>query len=144
VAFDQRRRFDLTRASARPWLLGIATNLIRRRWRDEQRQLTAYTRSLSRDLRAGETELPAQATGKDVAAALAILSPDDRNTLFLVVWADLSYEEVAEALGIPVGTVRSRLARARRILRRQLAPSPKQGPSPQACLNPTFVEESHG
>ena len=45
-AFDNRRRFDAAQPSARPWLLGIATNLMRRRWRDERRQLAAYARTL--------------------------------------------------------------------------------------------------
>ena len=46
VAFDKRRRFHGEQPSARPWLLGIATNLLRRQWRAEQRQLRAYARSL--------------------------------------------------------------------------------------------------
>lgn len=59
-----------------------------------------------------------------LAGALAALSAGDRNVLLLVAWADLTYQEVAEALGIPVGTVRSRLNRARRKVRSALGADP--------------------
>jgi RNA polymerase sigma-70 factor (ECF subfamily) len=59
-----------------------------------------------------------------LAGALAALSAGDRNVLLLVAWADLTYQEVAEALGIPVGTVRSRLNRARRKVRTALGADP--------------------
>jgi RNA polymerase sigma factor (sigma-70 family) len=55
-----------------------------------------------------------------LAGALATLGRGDRDTLLLVVWGELTYEEAARALGIPVGTVRSRLNRARRKLRERL------------------------
>jgi RNA polymerase sigma factor (sigma-70 family) len=125
VAFDSRRRFDGRRASARPWLLGIATNLIRRRWRDEQRQLAAYAKVVSEAPTSAANDgavAMTPALDDDLAAALAGLTRDDRDTLFLYVWADLSYEEIGEALGVPIGTVRSRIARARRLLRGHLAP----------------------
>ena len=59
-----------------------------------------------------------------LAGALAALSAGDRHVLLLVAWADLGYQEVAEALGIPVGTVRSRLNRARRKVRTALGADP--------------------
>jgi RNA polymerase sigma factor (sigma-70 family) len=65
--------------------------------------------------------LTAQAARRELAAALARLSPDQRDVLLLHAWAELDYEQVAEALGVPVGTVRSRLHRARSVLRGALA-----------------------
>jgi RNA polymerase sigma-70 factor (ECF subfamily) len=59
-----------------------------------------------------------------LAAALAELSDGDRDVLLLIAWEDLSYEEAAEALTIPVGTVRSRLHRARRLVRAALTKEP--------------------
>ena len=58
---------------------------------------------------------------RELAAALAALPAEHREVLLLVAWADLSYEEVALALQIPIGTVRSRLSRARRMVRSMLA-----------------------
>jgi RNA polymerase sigma-70 factor (ECF subfamily) len=59
----------------------------------------------------------------ELARALLDLSPADRDVLLLFAWADLSYEDIGVALGLPVGTVRSRLNRARRTLRRRLIDS---------------------
>jgi RNA polymerase sigma-70 factor (ECF subfamily) len=114
-AFDRRRSFDLSRDDARPWLLGIAANVLRRHWRSERRRLNAYARAASVGTDGGACE-PAE-----VVSALDSLSRDERETLFLFAVADLSYEEIAEGLGIPVGTVRSRLARARSRMRSRLA-----------------------
>jgi len=107
-AFDRRRTFDFHYADARPWLLGIAANLLRRHWRTERRRLEAYARAADR-----ESPPPHDLARADVVAALDELSRDERETLFLFAVADLSYEEIALGLAIPVGTVRSRLARAR-------------------------------
>ncbi len=71
-----------------------------------------------------EDRVTAQAARAPLAAALADLSVRDRHVLLLVAWADLSYLEVAEALDIPVGTVRSRLNRARKKLRSVLGTNP--------------------
>jgi RNA polymerase sigma factor (sigma-70 family) len=129
-AFDNRSRFDPAQPSARPWLLGIATNLMRRRWRDERRQLAAYERTLD-EAAAGSAaaDPPAHDVGRDLAVALASLTGDDRDALLLFVWADLSYQEIGDALAVPIGTVRSRISRARRCLRERLAP---RSDSPQA------------
>jgi len=124
-AFDNRRRFDPSQPSARPWLLGIATNLMRRRWRDEKRQLAAYARTLE-GVAAGSAAASDAATPNvpwvdhDLAAALMALAGDDRDALLLHVWADLSYQEIGDALAVPIGTVRSRISRARRRLRERL------------------------
>jgi RNA polymerase sigma-70 factor (ECF subfamily) len=113
IAFAGRDRYDLTRPDAVPWLLGIATNLIRRQHREEHRRL--------RLLAALGGERPSDATAETVdpavAAAIGRLHRRDRDVLLLFAIAELSYAEIAQALGIAEGTVRSRLHRARRIVK---------------------------
>lgn len=122
VAFERRASYDLDRADARPWLYGIASNLIGRQHRDEARMLRAYARSGVDPAAEDGTEralerADAQVSGPVVAAAVAALPVEDRDVLLLFAWASLSYAEIAQALSIPVGTVRSRLHRARRRVR---------------------------
>ena len=137
-AFDNRSRFDGRRPSARPWLLGIATNLMRRRWRDERRQLAAYAEALQGAAGAAAVAAPRNpGLDDDLAAALAALTRDDRDTLLLFVWADLSYQEIADALAVPIGTVRSRISRARRRLRDDLGPDRASAPGPATAPGPT-------
>ena len=125
AAFRRRKRYDLLRADARPWLYGIAANVIGKHRRAEVRMLRAFSRTGADPVAAGHADLVdsrvcAAAVQRDLAAALAGLSAGDRDVLLLIAWADLSYEETAAALGIPVGTVRSRLNRARRKVREAL------------------------
>ncbi|HUN37085.1 MAG TPA: RNA polymerase sigma factor [Trebonia sp.] len=120
-AFRRRHRYDLEVRDARPWLYGIAANLVGKHSRAEVRMLRAYARTGRDPVRAGDaasgdeidSRLSAQAVQRDLATALAALSVADRDVLLMVAWADFSYHEVAAALHIPVGTVRSRLHRAR-------------------------------
>jgi RNA polymerase sigma-70 factor (ECF subfamily) len=129
VAFRSRARFDPAASSdARPWLYGIAANLLRRHWRTERRRLRAYARTgvdpiLELDTDAIERRIDAAAFGPALAGALASLSVSDREILLLFAWAELGYDEIAEALGVPVGTVRSRLSRARARIRELLSPN---------------------
>jgi RNA polymerase sigma factor (sigma-70 family) len=128
VAFCQRARYDQDQPSARPWLYGIATRLISRRRREEVRFFRAIARTgidPSADPAAepvaemGARRADAQMLHRRLAGALAALSTADRNALLLV--ADgLSYLEAAQALGVPPGTLSSRLARARRTVRAEL------------------------
>jgi RNA polymerase sigma factor (sigma-70 family) len=125
AAFRRRKRYDLRRADARPWLYGIAANVIGKHRRAEVRMLRAFARTGADPVAAGHADLVdsrvcAAAVQRDLAAALAGLSAGDRDVLLLIAWADLSYQETAAALGIPVGTVRSRLNRARRKVREAL------------------------
>jgi RNA polymerase sigma factor (sigma-70 family) len=121
TAFARRSRYDLARPDATPWLYGIAANLLHRRRRNEVRQLRAYART---GVDQASTNDPAERPDPAVAAALGALKPADRETLLLFAWADLDYDQIAEALRVPVGTVRSRLNRARRQLRTALADDP--------------------
>jgi RNA polymerase sigma factor (sigma-70 family) len=129
AAFRQRHRFDTDRPNARPWLYGIAANLISRHRRTEVRALRALARTGVDPVAESwadrvDSRVTAQAAHGRLAEALATLADRDRNVLLLVAWADLSYPEVAEALSIPVGTVRSRLNRARRKVRTALGADP--------------------
>jgi RNA polymerase sigma factor (sigma-70 family) len=122
-AFEARGRYDFTYSDARPWLFGIAANVMRRSLRTEGRRLRALAREPLRPAGALDdalVRLDSQATDQRLAAALAALRSDEREALLLVAWADLTYDEVARALGIPVGTVRSRLHRARARMSKEL------------------------
>jgi RNA polymerase sigma factor (sigma-70 family) len=138
-AFMKRARFDPSVSSdARPWLFGIAANLIGKHTRSELRMLRAYARTgtdpvLTQQVTTADEALNRIDFGtgqRDLAWALATLAKGDREVLLLIAWADLSYAEVAAALGIPVGTVRSRLNRARTRIRASLggidATSPRE------------------
>src|SRR5260370_37749096 len=119
AAFRRRERYDLRRADARPWLYGIAANVIGKHRRAEVRMLRAFARTGADPVADGhadrvDSRVCAAAVQRDLAAALAGLSAGDRGVLLLIAWAALSYEETAAALGIPVGTVRSRRDRPRR------------------------------
>ena len=126
VAFDARARYRPQGDSARPWLYGIASRLLARRWRSETRGLRAHARSAGSreperdDFTDAVERADAQQRSAAVAAAVAGLNQGERDVLLLFALAELSYEEIAMALEIPIGTVRSRLARARRRCRAQL------------------------
>ena len=128
AAFRRRDRYDLRRADARPWLYGIAVNLIGKHRRSEVRMWRALARTRFDPIADGDAgvvddRLAASEHRPELAAAIAELAAVDRHVLLLVAWANLSYEEVAVALRVPVGTVRSRLSRARRKMREALGVS---------------------
>jgi len=126
IAFRRRRSFDPERGALLPWLYGIAANLIGKHSRAEVRMLRAYARTgadpvlMETQTDEADGRLASAAVRQDLAAALAALTNGDRDVLLMIAWADLSYTEVATALGIPVGTVRSRLHRARARIRAAL------------------------
>jgi len=125
LAFRQRDSYDQARSDARPWLYGIATNLIGHHRRAEIRLYRALARTGADPVTESFTDriddrVSASTASRRLATALARLSAELRDTLLLVAWGDLSYEETATALGVPVGTVRSRISRARSALRRSL------------------------
>jgi RNA polymerase sigma factor (sigma-70 family) len=135
TAFARRGAYRPERTDARPWLYGIAHNLLRNHVRQQRRRLAAYARLGVAPVADATAE--AEFTLADARADSAVVSarleqilarmPDrDREVLQLFAWADMSYAEVAEALGIPLGTVRSRLNRARRELRALLENDPPQ------------------
>lgn len=118
IGFERRRTFDPSRSSScRPWLFGIARNVLATEW-DRAGRRSALTARLPLGpvpdpADAGVDAIDAARRWDAVAAALGRMDEATRELLLLVAWDRLSYEEVAEVLGVPVGTVRSRLSRAR-------------------------------
>ena len=135
VAFERRATFDTSRASALPWLYGIGGNLLLKHRRAEARRLRATARldtgRAPADRRAGAAALEARVLFPRVADAIEALPDGEREALLLFAWEDLPYQSVAEALALPVGTVRSRLNRARARLRELLAPRGKDRVKPR-------------
>jgi RNA polymerase sigma-70 factor (ECF subfamily) len=126
IAFDRRARFaDRTGAGIRPWLYGIATNLLRHHFRDAERGARAHRRSGGRHVPDVADDalgrLEAERLGPQLARALGELPAGERDALLLLAWAGLEYEEIAQALDVPLGTVRSRIHRARGRVQAQLA-----------------------
>ncbi|MER6513856.1 RNA polymerase sigma factor [Nonomuraea sp. NPDC048881] len=118
-AFEKRHKYALDRQDALPWLYGIATNIIGTHRRAETRGYRALARTGEDPVAVAFDErvvarVSASETRRPLAAALAALGKGERDVLLLVSWGDLSYEETAQALNVPIGTVRSRLSRARR------------------------------
>jgi RNA polymerase sigma factor (sigma-70 family) len=126
AAFRRRTRFDPARGAVRPWLYGIATNLVAQHHRSESRRYAALARAgadpffLAGTAGSQEDRIADRVTAARarpaLAAALSRLPDRDRDVLLLTAIGGLSYAEVAFALGIPEGTVGSRLSRARRKL----------------------------
>jgi RNA polymerase sigma-70 factor (ECF subfamily) len=122
-AWRLRGKFRDEGDSPLPWLMGIATNVLRNRARAARRHQRAMVRLPVKETvpdfadelirRIGDAEQLSAAQ-----AGLARLRQSERDIFTLCVWSGLSYQEAAQALGIPVGTVRSRLARARARLRK--------------------------
>src|SRR5262249_10209345 len=121
--FERRATYDCERPDARPWLYGIATNLVARHRRSEARRIHAVARlraarqpALDPSDRVAST-VDAASLWPHVADAVERLPAEERDALILYAWEELSYPEIAAALDVPVGTVRSRLNRARTTLR---------------------------
>ena len=120
VACEDFDRFDPGRGVERGWLFGIATNLIRRHWRTEERRLRVQAEAtrvglavpIDPILRADE-RIDAHARLNRVVDAVSMLEVEDRDLLILIAWEQMTSREAAAVLGIPPGTVRSRLNRIR-------------------------------
>ncbi len=123
IAFEQRATFDSARPLARPWLYGIATNLVARHYRTESRHRRAMARLDVGDAATADGSdrvidaVVAARLLPDVVEAINGLPEAERDALLLHVWEGLPYDEVATAVGVPIGTVRSRINRARTKLR---------------------------
>jgi RNA polymerase sigma factor (sigma-70 family) len=127
-----RRRKDVRPhgESLLPWLYGVATNVLRNR----SRSLRRHRAALERVPHGHEPDFADEVAGRigdeqqmrHVHEAIRALSKRDRDVLALCVWSELTYEEAAVALDVPVGTVRSRLSRARARLRDEVEISPRR------------------
>lgn len=129
-AFDRRIRFRPDRPSALPWLFGIAVNVCKERSRRASRGARATSRMAGHVERQAETfesdlteRVDAERLRPELIAALQALSDDEYALLMLAGEAELTYQQMADTLGIPIGTVRSRLARARRRVRAAIEPT---------------------
>lgn len=126
LAFKQRDRYDAARHDALPWLYGIATNLVRRRSRQESARYRAMAQAAGGHESADEPaqraidRIDAGGYTRLITKTLAKMPHKQRDVLLLYALADLDYQEIAAALGIPLGTVRSTLHRARKRLQRAL------------------------
>ncbi|RMI41626.1 RNA polymerase sigma factor [Actinomadura harenae] len=122
TAFRRRDTFDPSRGSVRPWLFGIATNLIAQHRRTETRRYKMLAQVVvERDPAGHEDRVAASVSAErlqpSLARGLAALSHKDRDVVLLKALAQLTHEEIADVLGVPYGTVGSRLSRARKKLR---------------------------
>ena len=134
-AWRLRDRIDPGGEPLRPWLLGIAVNVSRNLARASRRHQAAMSRlrppppvpDFAEEL-AGRLDDAARL--REAGKALGALRPGEREVIALCVWSELDYATAASALGVPVGTVRSRLSRARRKLRKLV---PAAGNRPAAA-----------
>jgi len=116
TAHRTRDRFDPSRGAVRPWLFGIATNLVHRHRRAEARRLDALARLAGRAPAGPEEPEPRTAAERAaLATALRRMKTEHRDALFLHAVAGLTIEEIGEAMGAPSGTVKAWLHRARAI-----------------------------
>ncbi|HUY59124.1 MAG TPA: RNA polymerase sigma factor [Solirubrobacteraceae bacterium] len=125
-AWRKRRSVHLHGTSALPWLLGTANNVMRNQRRSLRRHRTALRRLSVNEAAPNEEEeviarVDAQRQLSAALRAIDGLPQEQQDAVNLVLWSGLSYEDAAQALGVPVGTVRSRIGRARATLSASLA-----------------------
>lgn len=123
-AFSLRDRYDVTREFCRPWLYGIALNIVGDEIRCMQRSERLSLAMLGLQMEDGDDpfgrvddQLVAEQQAASLNRSLAKLFPGDRSALLLYAVEELTYQEIGDVLDIPVGTVRSRLSRARHKMR---------------------------
>jgi RNA polymerase sigma factor (sigma-70 family) len=126
-AFAGRAGYDPAYPDARPWLFGIARNVLRAHWRSRQNaspadRVTAKCAADPADPAEDPWDevidrLDSAGQAHALAAAIRALPPAERDVLLLVAWEQLTPAQAARALGVPAGTARSRLHRARAALR---------------------------
>jgi len=122
LAWRRRREVTLVGESALPWLYGVATRLV---WKDERKAARGRSAVAALPVPRGGSHLAEDAAARlddqrrmrELLGALARLSRAEQDVVALCTWQGLTYEEAAAALDLPVGTVRSRLSRARSRLR---------------------------
>lgn len=125
LAFQHRGRFDTARSTCRPWLFGIAVNVVGDELRKYQRRARLFPHASSvirpeDPFAQVDDRIRAEALSEAMERALESLGKWERELFLLYVFGELTYPEIAETVGIPVGTVRSRVSRIRAKLRRQV------------------------
>lgn len=123
-AYRGRSGYDVRWVDARPWLYAIARNTLRSRWSSSLPLLGDLSGPPVDPWDRVDDRLDAKMRHSALASALREISEDDRDVLLLVAWEHLTPSEAATVLGIPQGTARSRLHRARTQLKRCLAAAP--------------------
>jgi RNA polymerase sigma factor (sigma-70 family) len=131
-AWRRRREVRFAAGSVLPWLLAVANNAASNSQRAMRRHEGLLARLPAPDPEPDPADDAARRVDQERAiepllAALASLRRAERDVLTLCDWSGLSYAEAATALGIPIGTVRSRLARARRQMRQAVSAGPDTG-----------------
>jgi RNA polymerase sigma-70 factor (ECF subfamily) len=122
-AFAARRGFDPGLGTARGWLFGVARNVLLLHLRRAGRDTAVPTPETSDPWQAVDRRLDAAALAPQLRRALADLPAEERELMLLVAWEQLTPSEAASVVGIPAGTARSRLHRARGRMRERLTPS---------------------
>jgi RNA polymerase sigma factor (sigma-70 family) len=121
IALQGFARFDPALGTPRGWLFGIANNVLRHHWRTEARRLRRLDAQrlpllVGDPLLAVDARMDAQQAAAPVVDALLAADPDERDLILMWAWEQLSYADIATAMNLPIGTVRSRLHRARKRL----------------------------
>lgn len=121
IALQQFARFDPLLGTDRGWLFGIANNVLRHHWRTEARRLRQIDAHrppvpIGDPLIAVDARLDARLAAAPLVDSLLAADPDERDLILMWAWEQLSYADIATAMNLPIGTVRSRLHRARKRL----------------------------
>ncbi|MEZ0578194.1 RNA polymerase sigma factor [Nocardioides sp. MH1] len=125
-----RRRVETYGGELLPWLYGVAANVCRNSLRGQRRQVALRAKLHAVDGDASVADPADRVAARvdderrmaDLLHAVALLGERDRQILMLVAWDGLTYQQAAELLGVPVGTVRSRLSRSRARLAELMRP----------------------
>lgn len=143
AAWQGREQLEEGQGSVLPWLLGVATHKCENTRRGLRRRLVFLARqpppaNVADFSAEAASRLDDRSRLRAVSAALGQLRRQEKEVLSLCVWSGLDYEQTADALGIPVGTVRSRLSRARKRLAR-IAEQTERAERPRRNLEPARV-----
>jgi RNA polymerase sigma-70 factor (ECF subfamily) len=135
IAFENRSRYRTDRPCALPWLYGIAANVLRQSRRSELRRLRlvdklTFEATAHNTMEDESTRFWARGDVAMLVDALANLPEAEREAVLLYAWEDISYDEIAIAQDVPVGTVRSRLNRARKRIRERIDHDGQEGDDP--------------
>lgn len=126
VAWRRRDEVQLERESALPWLLTIATNVVRNGWRSRLRRFRLTQRVPRPEEIADHADLVAERIDDErrmaeILGLMASLPRNQREALALCVWAEVSYADASQALGITESSVRARVSKAKAALAKSVA-----------------------